>query len=276
MTFLSLPTRARDKEESISYLMTIELTKTPSFRLDGRRALISGAGRGIGLAAASALADAGAHVTLAARTSKEIEEAASAIRARGQQAEPLTLDVRDVEAVRTAIAAQPPFDILVNNAGTNRPAPFIDVKVEDFDFVFALNVRAAYFVAQALARRLIEAKTPGSIINISSQMGHVGGPTRTVYCATKHAMEGFTKAMAIELAPHKIRVNTLAPTFIETPMTRPFFQNEAFRKDTLARIKLGRLGQLEDLTGAIVFLAGDASALMTGTSLVIDGGWTAE
>ena len=276
MTFLSLPTRARDKEESISYLMTIELTKTPSFRLDGRRALISGAGRGIGLAAASALADAGAHVTLAARTSKEIEEAASAIRARGQQAEPLTLDVRDVEAVRTAIAAQPPFDILVNNAGTNRPAPFVDVKVEDFDFVFALNVRAAYFVAQALARRLIEAKTPGSIINISSQMGHVGGPTRTVYCATKHAMEGFTKAMAIELAPHKIRVNTLAPTFIETPMTRPFFQNEAFRNDTLNRIKLGRLGQLEDLTGAIVFLASDAAALMTGTSLVIDGGWTAE
>jgi NAD(P)-dependent dehydrogenase (short-subunit alcohol dehydrogenase family) len=256
--------------------MTIELTKTPSFRLDGRRALISGAGRGIGLAAASALADAGAHVTLAARTSKEIEEAASAIRARGQQAEPLILDVRDVEAVRTAIAAQPPFDILVNNAGTNRPAPFVDVKVEDFDFVFALNVRAAYFVAQALARRLIEAKTPGSIINISSQMGHVGGPTRTVYCATKHAMEGFTKAMAIELAPHKIRVNTLAPTFIETPMTRPFFQNEAFRNDTLNRIKLGRLGQLEDLTGAIVFLASDAAALMTGTSLVVDGGWTAE
>ena len=256
--------------------MSVELTKTPSFCLDGRRALVTGAGRGIGLAAASALADAGAHVTLAARTSKEIEEAASAIRARGQQAEPLTLDVRDVEAVRTAVAAQAPFDILVNNAGTNKPTLFVDVKVEDFDFVFGLNVRAAYFVAQAVARQLIETKTPGSIINISSQMGHVGGPTRTVYCATKHAMEGFTKAMAIELAAHKIRVNTLAPTFIETPMTRPFFQNETFRKDTLQRIKLGRLGQLEDLTGAIVFLASDAAALMTGTSLVVDGGWTAE
>lgn len=256
--------------------MSLDLTKTPSFRLDGRRALVTGAGRGIGLAAASALAEAGAHVTLVSRTTQEIEEAAEAIRARGQQAEALTLDVRDVDTVKTAIAAHEPFDILVNNAGTNRPAPFVDVKVEDFDFVFSLNVRAAYFVAQAVGRRLVEAGRPGSIINMSSQMGHVGGPTRTVYCATKHAMEGFTKAMAIELAPHKIRVNTLAPTFIETPMTRPFFQNQAFREDTLKRIKLGRLGQLEDLTGAIVFLASDAAALMTGTSLVVDGGWTAE
>jgi NAD(P)-dependent dehydrogenase (short-subunit alcohol dehydrogenase family) len=256
--------------------VTVELTKTPPFRIDGKRALVTGAGRGLGLAAASALADAGAHVTLAARTTNEIEEAAEAIRARGQKAKPLTLDVRDVEAVKKTVGAQAPFDILVNNAGTNRPAPFLDVTVEDFDFVLDLNVRAAYFVAQAVAQKLIEAKKPGSIINMSSQMGHVGGSTRTVYCATKHAMEGFTKAMAIELAAHKIRVNTLAPTFIETPMTRPFFQNEAFRKDTLQRIKLGRLGQLEDLTGAIVFLASDASALMTGTSLVIDGGWTAE
>jgi NAD(P)-dependent dehydrogenase (short-subunit alcohol dehydrogenase family) len=256
--------------------MTVELAKTPSFRLDGKRALVTGAGRGLGLAAASALADAGAYVTLAARTTSEVEQASAAIRARGQHAEPLTLDVCDVDAVRHAIATLPPFDVLVNNAGTNKPAPFVDVRVEDFDLVFSLNVRAAYFVAQAVARRLVEAKKSGSIINMSSQMGHVGGQTRTVYCATKHAMEGFTKAMAIELAPHKIRVNTLAPTFIETPMTRPFFQNDAFRKDTLQRIKLGRLGQLEDLTGAIVFLASDASALMTGSSLVVDGGWTAE
>ena len=254
----------------------MELTPTPSFRLDGRRALVTGAGRGIGLAAASALADAGAHVTLAARTTREIEDAAEAIRARGQSAEALTLDVCDVDAVKAAVAGQEPFDILINNAGTNRPAPFVDVKVEDFDLVFSLNVRAAYFVAQAVARRLVEAGRPGSIVNVSSQMGHVGGANRTVYCATKHAMEGFTKAMAIELAPHRIRVNTLGPTFIETPLTRPFFESKAFLDDTLRRIKLGRLGQLEDLAGAIVFLASDASALMTGTSLVVDGGWTAE
>jgi NAD(P)-dependent dehydrogenase (short-subunit alcohol dehydrogenase family) len=254
----------------------MELADTPSFRLDGKRALVTGAGRGIGLAAASALAAAGAAVTLVARSREEIDQAAAAIRARGEAAEALALDVTDITAVRAALAAAEPYDILVNNAGTNRPAALTDVTVEDFDAIFALNVRAAFFVAQAAARRLVEAKRPGSIVNVSSQMGHVGAARRSVYCASKHAMEGFTKAMAIELAPHKIRVNSLAPTFIETPMTRPFFANAAFRAEVLGKIKLGRLGQLEDLTGAIVFLASDASALMTGSSLVIDGGWTAE
>jgi NAD(P)-dependent dehydrogenase (short-subunit alcohol dehydrogenase family) len=254
----------------------MDLPATPSFRLDGKRALVTGAGRGIGLAAAAALAQAGADVTLAARTLAQIEQAAAAIRARGEQAEALALDVTDVAAARRAVGAAAPFHILVNNAGMNRPAPLPDVTVEDFDAIFALNVRAAYFMAQAVARRLVEAKLPGSIINISSQMGHVGAARRSVYCASKHAMEGFTKAMAIELAPHAIRVNTLGPTFVETPLTRPFFANEAFRKEVLGKIKLGRLGQVEDLTGAIVFLASDASALMTGSSLVVDGGWTAE
>src|ERR1700704_5384446 len=252
----------------------IELTKTPSFRLDGRRALVTGGGRGIGLAAASALAAARAHVTLAARAHAPIAAAAS--RARGDRAAALALDVTDLAAMRDAIAKADAFDILVNNAGTNRPALLMDVKVEDFDFVFDLNVRAAFFVAQAVARRLLEAKRPGSIINISSQMGHVGAARRTVYCAAKHAMEGFTKAMAIELAPHNIRVNSIGPTFLETPMTRPFFENKVFRDEVLSKIKLGRLGQLEELTGAIVFLASDASSLMTGSAMVIDGGWTAE
>lgn len=256
--------------------MPIDLTRTPSFRLDGRRALVTGAGRGIGLAAASALADAGAHVTLAARTTKEVEEAAEAIRARGQKAEALTLDVTDVEACRTVLRLCEPFQILVNNAGMNRPKMLPDVTIDDFDTIMGLNVRAAFFMAQTIATRLIDAKLPGSIINISSQMGHVGAARRTVYCASKHAMEGFTKAMAVELAPHNIRVNSIGPTFLETPMTRPFFASKAFRDEVLSKIKLGRLGQLEELTGAIVFLASDASSLMTGSALVLDGGWTAE
>ena len=254
----------------------MELPAIPSFRLDGKRALVSGAGRGIGLAAAAALAEAGAEVTLAARSAAEIVAAAAAIAARGQRAQTRVIDVTDLEAVRAWLAAVDPFDILFNNAGTNRPAPFIEVSIEDFDFVFELNVRAAFFMAQAVARRLVAAGQPGSIINVSSQMGHVGSARRSVYCASKHALEGLTKAMAIELAPHRIRVNTLSPTFVETPMTRPFFENAAFRRDVLSKIKLGRLGQVEDLTGAVVFLASEASALMTGASLVIDGGWTAE
>ena len=256
--------------------MSISLPQSPSFRLDGKRALVTGAGRGIGLAAASALADAGAHVTLVSRTRAEIEEAAGEIRARGQSAEPMVLDVTDLPAAQTAIAKAEPFHVLVNNAGTNRPKLLLDVTVDDFDAIMGLNVRAAYFVAQAVARRLIEAKQPGSIINISSQMGHVGAARRSVYCASKHAMEGFTKALGVELAPHGIRVNTVGPTFLETPLTKPFFQDAAFKAEVLGKIKLGRLGRVEDVLGAILFLAADASALVTGTSLVVDGGWTAD
>jgi NAD(P)-dependent dehydrogenase (short-subunit alcohol dehydrogenase family) len=174
------------------------------------------------------------------------------------------------------IAVVEPYHVFVNNAGTNRPNPFTEVLVEDFDVVMNLNVRAAYFAAQSVARRMVAAGVRGSIINMSSQMGHVGGADRSLYCASKWAMEGFSKAMAIDLAPRGIRVNTLCPTFIETPMTKPFFENAAFRETVLAKIKLGRLGTVEDLMGAIVFLGSDASSLMTGSALVMDGGWTAD
>jgi NAD(P)-dependent dehydrogenase (short-subunit alcohol dehydrogenase family) len=254
----------------------MELPSPPSFGLDGKRALVSGAGRGIGLAAAAALAAAGAHVALCARTREEIEAAAEAIRARGGRAEAIVLDVTDRAAVARVIDTAEAYDILVNNAGTNRPKPLVEVTEDDYDTIMGLNVRAMFFTAQAFARKLIEARRSGSIINISSQMGLVGAAKRTVYCASKHAVEGMTKAMAVELGPHGIRVNTVCPTFIETPMTRPFLSDPTFRRDTLSKIKLGRLGQLEEVTGAIVFLASDASALMTGSAMVVDGGWTAE
>jgi NAD(P)-dependent dehydrogenase (short-subunit alcohol dehydrogenase family) len=251
------------------------LPRTPSFRLDGRRALVTGAGRGIGLAAAAALAQAGAEVVLAARSATEVEEAAAAIRAEGGQARALVLDVTEIDGAARAIDAAGPFHALVNNAGTNRPAPFQDVTVADFDAIMELNVRAAFFAAQAVARGMIAAGIGGAIVHVSSQMGHVGGARRSVYCASKWAIEGLARAMAIDLAPHGIRVNTLCPTFIETPLTRPFFEDAAFRAQVLSMIRLGRLGQVEDLMGAIVFLCSDAAALMTGSSVMVDGGWTA-
>ncbi|TWB58634.1 SDR family NAD(P)-dependent oxidoreductase [Nitrospirillum viridazoti] len=252
------------------------LPRTPTFRLEGRRALVTGGGRGIGAACAAALADAGAHVVVSARSEGEIAAVAAAIREQGGSAEALALDVGDAAGVRATLAGQPSFDILVNNAGTNRPKPFTQVTEDDYDAVLDLNLKAAFFVAQAVADGMVNAGRGGSLIHMSSQMGHVGGPTRTLYCASKWGLEGLNKAMALDLAPHGIRSNTLCPTFIETPLTKPFFENKDFLASVLAKIKLGRLGRVEDLMGAVVFLASDASALMTGTSMMIDGGWTAD
>jgi NAD(P)-dependent dehydrogenase (short-subunit alcohol dehydrogenase family) len=252
------------------------LPRTPSFRLDGRRALITGAGRGIGLASAAALAQAGAHVVMLARSADQLEAAAQEIRDGGGSAEALVLDVTNLAATAAAIGDQPAFDVMVNNAGTNRPRDFLEVTIKDFDIIMELNVRAAFFAAQAVARRMVADGKRGSIIHISSQMGHVGGGARTVYCSSKHAIEGLTKAMAIDLAPHGIRVNAIGPTYVDTPLTRPYWNDGDFHKEVLRKIKLGRLGQVEDLMGAVVFLASDAAALVTGTSLMVDGGWTAE
>ena len=261
---------------SLADMKTTTMAATPSFRLDGRRALITGAGRGIGLVLGTALAEAGAEVVLADRSHDDVTLAAAGLVAAGQNARPLLLDISDIEKVRQAIAAEPPFDILVNNAGTNRPKPIGEVTEADYDVVFGLNLKALYFVSQAVAGRAIEDGRPASIINISSQMGHVGAPNRTLYCASKHGVEGLTKAMAVELASKGIRVNSIAPTFIETDMTRPFFEDPEFRASVLGKIKLGRLGTPGDLTGALLLLASDAGGLITGTSILIDGGWTAE
>lgn len=252
----------------------MNLPKTPSSRLDGRRALVTGAGRGIGLAAAVALAGAGAHVVLAARTKSEIEEAAAAIRSDGGAAEALVLDVMDTEATKATIAAQAPFHVLVNNAGGNRPQPFIDFKTEDLDFLLDFNVRAAYIVAQAVAQRMVDTGTKGSLIHVSSQMAFTTGPGRSVYCMSKAALEAMSKNIAVELAPKGIRSNTICPTFIETPLGAQMLARPGMRDHVLSKIKLGRIGQVEDLMGGFVFLASDASGLMTGSHLLIDGGWT--
>ena len=256
--------------------MLLTLPKTPSFRLDGRRAVVTGAGRGIGLAAAAALAEAGAEVTLVARTGKEINEVARAINQVGGNALAETLDVSDLPAVRTFFTTRPAFHVLLNNAGTNRPKPMVDVTQEDYDAVLDLNVKSAFFVTQACVHRMIEQKISGSLIHMGSQMGHVGGANRSLYCSSKWALEGMNKSFALDLARHGIRSNTIAPTFIETPMTKPFFESEDFKANVLQKIKLGRIGQVQDLMGAVLFLASDASALMTGSSLLVDGGWTAD
>jgi NAD(P)-dependent dehydrogenase (short-subunit alcohol dehydrogenase family) len=252
------------------------LPRTPSFRFDGKRALVTGASSGIGMGAAVALAEAGAEVTLVARRLAELEAARDAIRKQGGRAEALALDITDLAATAAAVTAQGPFDVLVNSAGLARHSPALDTTPDDYDTAMNLNLRAAYFLTREVARGLIAAGKPGSLINVSSQMGHVGGPDRAVYCANKHALEGMTKAMALEWAPYGIRVNTLCPTFIRTPLGEQTLKSPERRAWILSKIKLGRVGEIEDLMGPVVFLASDASAMVTGTHLIVDGGWTAE
>ena len=254
----------------------MSLPRTPSFRLDGKRALVTGGTRGIGLGAAVALAEAGAAVTVAARSAGDIKTVVNDMAAAGLDAEGVALDITDTAAVQSFIADVEPFQVLVNSAGTARHSSFADITPANYQAVMDLNLSATLFVSQAVVARLIEARLPGSIIHISSQMGHVGGPSRAVYAASKFAVEGLSKAMAIELGPHDIRVNTVCPTFIETELTARNLSNPDFRDWVLSKIKLGRLGRIEDIMGPVVFLASDAAALVTGASLLVDGGWTAE
>lgn len=254
----------------------MKLPTTPSFRLDGQRALVAGASSGIGLGCAAALADAGAQVTLAARRTSQLNEAAEEFQSRGWSAEVLTLDVADTAATRSAVSDSGPYDVLVNSAGLARHGPASDTTEADFDAVMAVNLRGAYFLAQAVANGLIAAGRPGSLITISSQMGLVGGGERAVYCASKFAVEGFTKAMAIEFAPHDIRVNTVCPTFIRTALTADTLERPDRMQWIMEKIKLNRIGEVEDVMGAVLYLASPASAMVTGTGLAVDGGWTAD
>jgi NAD(P)-dependent dehydrogenase (short-subunit alcohol dehydrogenase family) len=250
-------------------------TSVDSFRLDGKAALVTGAGRGIGRAVALALAAAGAELILVSRTVSQLEDLARKIAACGSKARVLPLDVTDTPAMRAAFADLDRLDILVNNAGINRPQPFVEVDEATLDLLLGLNVRAAFLVAQAAARSMVS-QGGGVIINMSSQMGHVGSERdRTVYVMTKHAIEGLTKAMAVELAPRGVRVVSVAPTFVQTPLTQPFFDDPGTRRWILDRIPLGRPGTVEDVAQAVVFLASPAASLVTGSSLFVDGGWTA-
>jgi len=248
------------------------------FRLDGRTALVSGAGRGIGRACALALSQAGAEVLLLSRTATELEQAVAEIESKGARARAIVCDVTDSQAVKKVFAALQSLDVLVNNAGSNIPEPFVEVSEEHLDRLLGLNVRAAFIVAQAAARKMLASpnRYARAIINMSSQMGHVGAVNRSVYCLTKHALEGLTKAMALELAPHGIRVVSIAPTFVETPLTKPWLDTQDFGQWVRDRIPSGQVGQVEDVAAAVVFAASPAAALVTGSSLLVDGGWTAQ
>ncbi len=254
----------------------MSLPKIPSFRLDGRRALVTGASSGIGAACASALAELGAHVVCAARGADKLQAVVEEINARGDSASALQLDMADLDQLAAALTAEAAFDVVVNSAGTARHTPALDTRPEDYDAVFGLNLRAAYFLSTGAARAMIAAGKPGSIIHISSQMGHVGGIDRAVYCATKHGLEGMVKAMAVEWGPARIRINTVCPTFIRTPLTQSTFDNPERAAWIKEKIKLGRVGEVEDIMGAVAYLASDASSLVTGTALMVDGGWTAD
>lgn len=253
----------------------IDLPQTPSFNLTGKTALVTGASSGIGQGCAAALAAAGAHVVCVARGVDKLQATVLALAARGDSAEAMALDQCDLGALEAAFEGRC-FDIVVNSAGAARHSPAIETTPEDYDAVMGINLRSAYFLSAYAARALMRDGKRGSVIHISSQMGHVGGIDRAVYCASKHGLEGMVKSMAIEWGKSGIRINTICPTFIRTPLSQVTFDNPERAAWIADKIKLDRLGEVEDIMGAVLYLASEASGLVTGTSMLIDGGWTAD
>lgn len=237
---------------------------------------MTGAGKGIGRSCAEHLAAAGAEVFAFSRTAADLESLKRDIEDRGGRAEWKVVDVTDDDEVRVAVEEVGPVDVLINSAGANRPMPFVDTPMEVVDELVTLNFRSLFLMTQLVVRQMLSADRKGAIVNITSQLGHVGYAGRSVYTASKHAVEGLTKALAVELAPHGIRVNSVAPTFIATPMTAVFFERKEFLDEVLGRIPAGRLGTPDEVAEAALFLASPAASLITGASLLVDGGWTAQ
>ena len=250
-----------------------------NFNLKNKNAVVTGAGKGIGRACAIALAEAGANLIIISRTKKDLNEVSKKIRKLRSKCKSYICDITNYNEIKEIINKQSKIDILINNAGNNIPEHFTKVKTRDMEYLVKINTMATFNLAQLCVLKMLKTKNRkkigGSIVNMSSQMGHVSGPKRTVYSMNKFGMEGMTKGMALELAKYNIRVNSIAPTFVVTPMTRKFLKDKKFRKDMLSSIPLGRFAELPEISSAAVFLASDAASMITGTSLLVDGGWTA-
>ncbi len=251
-----------------------------NYKLKNKTAIVTGAGKGLGRACAIALAEAGANLIIISRTKKDLDEVSRKIKNLKSKCKSYICDITNYNEIKTIINKQPRIDILINNAGNNIPEHFTKVKTKNMEYLVKINTIATFNLAQLCALKMIKSKNRkkigGAIINMSSQMGHVGGPIRSVYNMNKWGLEGLTRGMSLDLAKYNIRVNTVCPTFVVTPMTKNFLKNKKFKKDMLNNIPLGRFAELSEISSAVVFLASDAASMITGTSLLVDGGWTAK